>query len=109
MTTSATDIIKSVPTVADPALLRVQTIKRKFVEQMPRHEAKELPELTSQYDIEVVGTVPGFVILRLDNNQFHKVHRVDWIPHLIGKAADYKAALAEAHTAVNNYPQLFED
>lgn len=102
MSVKTKHIINTPPIIDHPELIKVMTIKRKFVEQMTTHEA--IPE-----DCEVVGRAGPFIVVRLRNGELAKVHNVEWVKGLMVNSTDYKAALAETHAVIDGYVQLFED
>lgn len=95
-------IINMPPVIDHPELIKVMTIKRKFVEQMPKLE--DIPN-----ECEVIGSAGPFVIIREQNGSLAKLHNVDWVRCLMINSTDYKSALAEAHAIIDGYVQLFED
>lgn len=93
--------------IKNPTVIRVLTIKAKYLEQMPRLE-KNIPK------VEVIGTTHGgaWVILRqVDNGHLVRVHSVDWISYLIDDSpeTDYKVSQRKAGQQIEAYPQVFED
>ena len=86
--------------VANPLLIKVATIKAKFIDQMPHHE--EIPNRAKP-----IGTTAAFVIAKLPNGHLVKIHRSDWQKGLITGASD-PYAINEALRQVDNYPQIFE-
>jgi hypothetical protein len=91
--------------VSEPQLVQVKTIKRKYVEQMPRVGDHSNPPP----EVEVLGASGAFVVLLEPNGHLIKCHRVDWVAYLMKESSDYKAGLAQAHATLDSYPQLFED
>jgi len=86
--------------VANPLLIKVATIKEKFIDQMPCHE--EIPNRAKP-----IGTTAAWVVAKLPNGHLVKIHRSDWQKGLITGASDPRAIIEALHQ-VDSYPQIFE-
>lgn len=101
--------MRIISVVDAPQLIKVLTIKEKYVEQMSKLE-------TIPVGCDVVGLLRhAFVIIRLENGKLAKVHSLDWITGLMGNYVqgsdikEYHKKTAEAYKVMDKYPQLFED
>ncbi len=91
--------------VSNPELLKVTTIKEKFLAQMEKLTCP-MPQ-----GLKVIGATRVFVILQQKNGKLARVHYTDWIEYLtidVTGIISYKKAHEEAGLQFNGYTQLFE-
>ena len=99
-----------------PSLIKVQVIKRKFVEQMSEPPIQMLEE-AGDNSFKVIGRVGPYVIYHSDSQQFVKVHRNDFTDYVVidlvrtapsDKRIDHNKIREEALAKFNSLPQIFE-
>jgi hypothetical protein len=103
-TLKKTDLLAVAMVVADKDLLRVSTIKKKFVEQMPKLNAPEL----KKGGFEIVGHVShgAFFVIKM-GRIFAKTHWTDLCEYLRDEMGQTQIVMH--NDVMNTYPQLFED
>ena len=62
--------------LAEPQLIRVQTIRKKLVEQMPETPLEMLAK-NGDKQFRVVGRVGKYVVFHSNSQQFSKIHRAE--------------------------------
>jgi len=110
-----------VPTlVADPTLIKIRAIKRKYVDQIPQYGGTHGATLPGAWHLEVIGATDAWVVCRRGSSPYLlKIHRVSWVDHLCegirkepdeeGFGARLRACREDAAKQIEAYPQLFED
>ena len=103
--------------VATPSLIKIQTIKKKIVEQMPELPPKHLID-QGDTAIRILGRVGPYVVVHSDSQQFLKIHRNDFVDHIRGilikqlpesdERPNYDAIMEEAKQTFYKLPQMFE-
>lgn len=87
--------------VANPLLIKITTIKEKYLDQMPCRE--EIPDGAAP-----IGTTTAWVVARLPNRHLVRIHRSDWQKGLTAGTSGSHTAVQEAARQIENYPQIFE-
>ena len=67
--------------VENPELVKVLTIKKKYIEQMPSMELKYNPPYLPEV-LEVFGRVLGLIIVRDTAGRFMKISKIDYWRYL---------------------------
>lgn len=102
--------------VATPSLIKVQTIKKKMVDQMPETPLKMLEDHGDKM-FRVLGRVGPYVVFHVDSQQFTKIHRNEFVDYTVGslirllpknEKADSNKLHTEANAVFNKIPQMFE-
>jgi len=102
--------------VAVPSLIAVQSIKKKFVEQMPETPLKLLAEHGDTI-FRVIGRVGPYVVFHTDSQQFSKIHRNEFVDYAVGVAIkslpederpDSNSLHRDGILKFNGIPQMFE-
>ena len=102
--------------VATPSLIKVQSIKKKMVDQMPETPLKMLAD-AGDVEFRVLGRVGPYVVFHSDSHQFSKIHRNDFEDYHMGIAIrklpveerpDSNKLHEEAYAVFNKIPMMFE-
>lgn len=102
--------------IAIPTLIKVQSIKKKFVDQMPEPPLKLLKEHGDEM-FRIVGRVGPYVVFHSDSQQFSKIHRNEFVDYTVGtliklvpesERVDANELHQRAHKKFLKIPQMFE-
>ena len=102
--------VKVMCCVDNPGAIKLQTIKRKYLEQIPKRSREELAEhVLSVEDCEVLGVAEGHVVFVDSDGKLFRAHNTDWRLWLGLGCDDLAKANAIIRDQMDSYPQLFAD
>lgn len=104
--------------VEDPMLIKVQTIKRIFIEQMERLPYSQFIDAARNRDVEAVGRIVGVkdvedaIILQTEDGRLMRTHDVNYMEYLrhVGRfdlELDQAQSEQYTKTAMQRIPQIF--
>ena len=102
--------VKVMCCVDNPGAIKLQTIKRKYLEQIPKRSREELAEhVLSVEDCEVLGVAEGHVVFVDSDGKLFQSHQMEWVQWLGQECDDLAKRNELAWAQLASYPQLFAD